>query len=90
MHSVSILKDSPLFRLLNKETLSVNSYHHQAIRQKAESLKTMAVSGDGLVEAVEMPDKKFVWAVQWHPEFSHLVDENSRKIFSEFVKHCAL
>ena len=90
VHSVSILKDSPLFRLLNKETLSVNSYHHQAIRQKAESLKTMAVSGDGLVEAVEMPDKKFVWAVQWHPEFSHLVDENSRKIFSEFVKHCAL
>ena len=88
VHRVRILKDSGLFRLLQTETLPVNSYHHQAIKEKAERLKTMAVSEDGLVEAVEMPDKKFVWAVQWHPEFSYLKDENSRKIFAEFVRHC--
>lgn len=45
----------------------------------------MAHSGDGLVEAVYLPDKPFVWAVQWHPEFSFLTDVNSRKIFSTFV-----
>ena len=29
----------------------------------------MAVSEDGLTEAVCLPDKRFVWAVQWHPEY---------------------
>ena len=45
----------------------------------------MAVSEDGLVEAVFAPDKKFVWAVQWHPEYSFFTDENSRKIFKKFT-----
>lgn len=40
---------------------------------------------DGLVEAVYMPESKFLWAVQWHPEFSFKVDENSQKIFRAFV-----
>ena len=48
----------------------------------------MAVSEDGLVEAVCLPGKKFVWAVQWHPEFSFAVNENSRKIFRQFVASC--
>ena len=33
----------------------------------------MAVSEDGLTEAVCLPDKRFVWAVQWHPAFSFRV-----------------
>ena len=48
----------------------------------------MAVSEDGFIEAVEMPGKRFVWAVQWHPEFSYLKDENSKMIFEEFVGKC--
>ena len=88
VHDVEILEDGSLYRLLNTSRLSVNSYHHQAIKQKADCLKTMAVSEDGIVEAVEMTDRKFVWALQWHPEFSHKTDGNSRKIFEEFVKMC--
>ena len=45
----------------------------------------MAVAEDGLVEAVYMPGKRFVWAVQWHPEFSYQTDENSEKILQAFV-----
>ena len=88
VHKVNILKDSGLYRLLKIESLAVNSYHHQAIKDRSDRLKTMAVSEDGIIEAVEMPDKKFVWAVQWHPEFSFLTDENSRSIFEEFVRNC--
>jgi len=40
------------------------------------------------VEAAWLPDQPFVWAVQWHPEFSHRTDENSRKIFRAFVDAC--
>lgn len=86
VHKVKIEKDSGLYRILKTESLDVNSYHHQAIDRKADSLKVMAVSEDGLVEAVEMPEKLFVWAVQWHPEFSYHKDENSRRIFEEFVR----
>ena len=63
----------------------VNSYHHQAIRILAPKLSVMAISQDDLVEAVCVPEKRFVWGVQWHPEFSYLTDEDSRKIFSEFI-----
>ena len=45
--------------------------NHQAVKDVADELKVMAVSEDGLVEAVELPEKRFVWAVQWHPEFSY-------------------
>ena len=73
---------------MNRKSLSVNSYHHQAIKEKARSLKIMAVADDGIIEAVEMTDKKFVWGIQWHPEFSYKSDENSRLIFEEFVRKC--
>ena len=90
VHEVAVTKDSGLFRLLSKESLSVNSYHHQAVKDKADCLSVMAVSEDGLVEAVEMPDKKFVWALQWHPEFSYLKDDDCRKVFEEFVRKCGV
>jgi putative glutamine amidotransferase len=45
----------------------------------------MATAECGLVEAVYVPDRKFAWAVQWHPEYS-LNDENSRKLFEIFIK----
>lgn len=85
VHSVRILEESPLFKILKKEKIMVNSYHHQAIRILAPKLSVMAISQDDLVEAVCVPEKRFVWGVQWHPEFSYLTDEDSRKIFSEFI-----
>jgi putative glutamine amidotransferase len=44
----------------------------------------MAMTDDGLVEAVYMPTHHYVWAVQWHPELS-LKDNVSKKLFSSFV-----
>ena len=88
VHEVSVAKDSLLYQILGKEILTVNSYHHQAIRDLAPGLEAMAWSGDGLTEAVRMPDKRFVMALQWHPEFSCQVNENSRKLFAAFVNAC--
>ena len=69
--------------------MSVNSYHHQAVKRLAGPLCECAISGDGLIEGVFMPDKKFVWAVQWHPEFSYKKDEVSLKILKAFVAAAA-
>lgn len=85
VHKVNVCEKSPLYELLGKEKLDVNSYHHQAVKELSPELEAMAYSEDGLVEAVCMPEKNFIWAVQWHPEFSYKVNEDSKKIFSAFV-----
>jgi putative glutamine amidotransferase len=95
-HQVTVLKDSPLWDLLrpdnciNEFSIGVNSLHHQAIRDPAPDLKVMALSEDGLAEAVDLPAKTFVRAVQWHPEFSYKVNEDSRKLFRSFVRAAEL
>ncbi|MBQ7064033.1 MAG: gamma-glutamyl-gamma-aminobutyrate hydrolase family protein [Firmicutes bacterium] len=84
-HLVFLMKDSPLQQCLQADQISVNSCHHQAIKRLASDLAPMAVSPDGIIEAVTLPDHRFLWAVQWHPEFSFRTDANSRSIFKAFV-----
>ena len=86
VHDVSIYYNTPLYDLLNTKIISVNSYHHQGIKNLSDKLLPMAIADDGLVEAVYMPNKRFVWGIQWHPEFSYKSDENSRLIFEKFVE----
>lgn len=86
VHRVKLKRESPLAKLLEAETLEVNSYHHQGIKTLAPGLEEMAWAEDGLVEAVYMPGKRFVWAVQWHPEFSWKSQEASRRILTAFVR----
>ena len=57
----------------------------QAVKKPGAGLRSMAVSEDGLIEAVYVPDKSFVWSVQWHPEFAFRTDADSRKILKAFV-----
>lgn len=85
VHEVSVVKGTPLYACLAADRLAVNSYHHQAVKTLAPALEAMAFSPDGLIEAVYLPRMRFLWAVQWHPEFSFRTDENSRKIFRAFV-----
>lgn len=90
VHEVIIEQDTPLAYLLNKERLAVNSCHHQGIKNLSSVLKCMARATDGLIEAVYMPNKKFIWAVQWHPELSYKTDDSSSKIFDIFVTYANL
>ena len=85
-HKVRLLPGTPLQACLGVDEVPVNSCHHQAVREPAPGLEAMAVSPDGLTEALWMPGYRFLWAVQWHPEFSYRADENSRKIFQAFIR----
>lgn len=84
-HTVDILKDTLLFDIFKEEKIGVNSYHHQAVKELAPAFKAAAVSEDGIIEGIYMPDKKFILGVQWHPEFFYKKDVNSRKLISAFV-----
>lgn len=85
IHEVLLDPSSPLYDCLKVSRLPVNSCHHQAVKKLAEGLVPMAAAPDGLVEALYRPGSRFLWAVQWHPEFSYQTDAFSRKIFSAFV-----
>ncbi len=85
-HKIKIVKGTPLYALLKKTEIPVNSYHHQGIKKCGKSLIPMAFSEDGLVEAICCKRKEFIWGIQWHPEFYSEKNTVSNKIFSEFVK----
>lgn len=84
-HYVDIDRESPLWRWLKTDRMGVNSYHHQAIKALSDRFTAMAASDDGLIEAIHMPDRKFIVGVQWHPECSYETDDNMRKLVAWFV-----
>lgn len=67
-HYIKIDEKSRLFDVLCSSKIEVNSFHHQAIKRLASSLRVVAVSESGVIEAVEDIGKKFILGVQWHPE----------------------
>lgn len=87
-HKVTVLADTVLADILGEGELSVNSYHHQAVREVAPGVTTMAVSEDGLVEAISVDGQKFAVGVQWHPEFSYENNAQSLKLVQAFVDAC--
>jgi putative glutamine amidotransferase len=67
-HLVQVAGDSHLGRILGPAEMLINSFHHQGIRELAPPLRPTAIAADGLIEAVELPDREWVVGVQWHPE----------------------
>jgi putative glutamine amidotransferase len=90
VHSIEISHDSMLHDILPRDHYrEVNSRHHQAVRiDEAFTARLAAVSPeDGLVEAIEVPHRRWAIGVQWHPE--HRTDrgirEKYRPLFQRFV-----
>jgi len=67
-HTVQVEPDSLLHRLFGTETLAVNSFHHQAVKNAAPGFRICARSSDGVIEAMESTEYKSMLGVQWHPE----------------------
>jgi microsomal dipeptidase-like Zn-dependent dipeptidase/gamma-glutamyl-gamma-aminobutyrate hydrolase PuuD len=92
-HPITIAPDSKLSQILHRapctvHPLSVNSFHHQAVKAIAPELEAVAHAEDGVIEAIESSEGKSILGVQWHPEnmavaendtmlslFKHVVNE---------------
>lgn len=85
MHDVSISKDSQLYKILGKETLRVNSFHHQAAKDLPFGVKVSAMSADSVAEAIEFYPNYRILGVQWHPEGFNGESEDMNKIFNFFI-----
>ena len=67
-HEVEIAAGSQLYAIAGGPGYKVVSRHHQAIGRLGSELTVSARAADGIIEAVEDPARRFVVAVQWHPE----------------------
>ena len=68
-HEVEVLPGTRLREILGAERVEVNSFHHQAVKELGRGLVLSARGcDDGVIEAMEMPDRRFMIGVQWHPE----------------------
>jgi putative glutamine amidotransferase len=87
-HNIKIKKGTILHSIINEDNLGVNSHHHQAVRNETEKYVASAISDDGIIEAIEVKNKKFCLGVQWHPEFINHPSELA--IFVAFIDACRL
>ena len=68
IHRVRLDPDSRLAQLIDETSIDVNSLHHQAVKAVAPQLRVTGTSEDGVIESLESDDRRFLIAVQWHPE----------------------
>ena len=89
-HDVSVTPGSKLQQALGNavssaDTCRVNSRHHQSVGKVGRSLAPSATAPDGVVEAIEAPEKAFCIGVQWHPENFWRTGE-FKSLFDSFVE----
>ncbi len=65
-----VTEDGSTVRQLLGARTEVRCSHHQAVGRVGDGLVVTARSDDGVIEALEMHDRRFAVAVQWHPEES--------------------
>ena len=84
-HQVTANGDSQVAAILGQRRVSVNSMHHQTVKDLAPSFKVAARAADGLIEAIEGHDHPFALGVQWHPEELVKDAPPMRRLFEDFV-----
>jgi putative glutamine amidotransferase len=86
-HEVEVLDDSYLAEITDRQTVEVNSYHHQGIKGLADAITVAAHSADGVIEALESRDFSERWlvGVQWHPEGMRDIESGHLNLFKAHV-----
>jgi putative glutamine amidotransferase len=90
IHPVAIEPGSRLREIAGADRLGVNTFHHQAIRDPAPGLvvaaRAVEPGGAGVIEAVELPGRRFVLGVQWHPERMWKREAACARLFGALVR----
>lgn len=85
-HEIVIEEASLLGKIAGTSKWRVNSRHHQAAGRVGDGLRVVARAvGDGTIEALEQPHKRFLLAVQWHPEDQIRECPEQLKLFQRFA-----
>ena len=89
LHGAKTLEGSLIRRLTGAEEISVNSFHHQAVKTPAPGFRATAFAPDGVIETVESGNGRIL-GIQWHPEnLAHGGMEQGKAIFRWLVESAA-
>lgn len=85
-HPIHIETGTRIAQIARATEDSVNSSHHQSIREPGEGLRIAARAPDGVIEAVEWTgDANWVTGVQWHPERMTQNESLAESLFRELI-----
>ena len=84
-HTVKVESGSKFYKILGKEEIRVNSFHHQAVKSTSENVAISGKALDNVVEAIELKNYPFGLGVQFHPEMLQAKEEDMKKIFAALV-----
>jgi putative glutamine amidotransferase len=87
-HRVQVQDGTRLRKIIGRQSLEVNTTHHQAIKKLGRGLVVNAVADDGIVEGIESTQHDFVLGLQWHPEVLAPRQKLHRRIFFAFATTC--
>ncbi|QTL99503.1 gamma-glutamyl-gamma-aminobutyrate hydrolase family protein [Iocasia frigidifontis] len=87
-HRIKINKETALYQLISLDEITVNSLHHQAVKDIADNFVIAARAEDGVVEAIETKGDGFVLGVQWHPEAIWQQSKAAAVLFDGFIQAC--
>ena len=87
-HEVAIEPGSLISKAVGAERCTVNSFHHQSVKDVGDGLRITARSPDGVIEGLESSDEDWwVLAVQWHPEeMTESPEPWDRGLFQAFAR----
>ena len=85
-HKVFFTPKTRLHRMFG-DFAYTNSFHHQAIDRLGNGLIASGITGDDIVEAVEMPSHPFAVGVQWHPESMLDSAQNMKQLFHALIHY---
>ncbi|MGO4704388.1 gamma-glutamyl-gamma-aminobutyrate hydrolase family protein [Microvirga sp. 2MCAF38] len=85
-HTVSIAPGTMLSRILGTDQFAVNSRHQEAVVEVSGKAVAAAKADDGVIEAIEIPSRRFALGLQWHQEAFATQDHPGNRVFSAFIE----
>ena len=85
-HVVKVMPGTLLHRICGTTEIAVNSTHHQAVKAVGDGVAVNARAPDGVIEGIEVAERRFCLGVQWHPEYS--IGAGDDRIFDAFIAAC--
>jgi len=84
LKTLCLVEGSRIEAILGKGDIRINSLHNQSIDEVGDGLEISGRDLDDIVQAVDNPGHRFLFGVQWHPEFL-LYSARQRRLFGELV-----
>ncbi len=89
-HRVNVLPGSRVEQLLGPGSFMANSLHHQAVHKPGRDVVISGTADDGIPEMLEVQNRRFVVAAQFHPEEIYMKEAASAQLFAGFVQACSI